>query len=114
MKRIPDIQITLKSKERPEIIKKGQKSRTHGISVGPVAKISIVFRLFRWAFNRFQRLNAEVNVDRRMRILFIKSTQQTLTNHTAVFIVCLRQHKDKLRNAALGDDISLAEIGKHR
>ena len=59
---------------------------------------------------RFQRLHRIVDTGGRMGELPAESRDNTAADHAAVFIIGLGQHDEKLGDAALGDDIPLAQI----
>lgn len=62
----------------------------------------------------FQRLDAVMNLHRRVGILAVESLNKALAYGTAVFVVGLRQHDDQLGNAAAGDDITGTQVGGHQ
>ena len=57
-----------------------------------------------------QRLNTESNFSRWMWVLSIKCFDDALTDHTAIFIICLRQHDNKLGKTATRKHIAQPQI----
>ena len=57
-----------------------------------------------------QRLNSEMQLGRRVRVLTVECPNDSVADHAAVFVLGLRQHENELGNAAPGGDIAAAEV----